>query len=271
MSYKYNNIVIKPGLYLGDLLLGNNDNGALFPIFSSMQLSLDGTNDMSRQDNNISILPGYKAILYKNTDISYITVNTIDNTNGINIMSLNSSTVGSVTGYNTAGPDQISKIDLFYNNVKIDYSNIKTMGFKAAARLCWGAKLGQYSDGSYNKYALILESSTPRLSGGQTVESTSLAGINRPYLSLPWVQAINTTKASHSFWWCSKGYENGAGNADISYALGLYPSGSYSNGTILNFINNSNIFTEIFLKHPLPAILHSIYLMFPIVQVSIKA
>ena len=243
MSYKYNNVVIKPGLYLGDQGSLTGDIGASSPIFSSMQLSLDGTNDLSRRDDNFFILPGYKAILYKNTDISYITVYTIDNTTGADIKGVWNDV------YNTAGANQISKVDLFYNNVKIDYSNIKTMGFKAAARLCWGAKLGQHSDGSYNKYALILESSTPKInSGGRTNETNGIVGINRPYVSLPWIQPISATKASHSFWWCSKGYESGVGNADISYALGLYPSATVSHSTIINIISDTALVTEIFFE-----------------------
>lgn len=244
MSYKYNNVVIKPGLYLGDQGSLNGDIGASSPIFSSMQLSLDGTNDLSRRDDNFFILPGYKAILYKNTDISYITVYTIDNTTGTDIKGVWNDV------YNTAGANQISKVDLFYNNVKIDYSNIKTMGFKASARLCWGAKLGEHSDGSYNKYALVLESSTPKInSGGRTNETNGIVGINRPYVSLPWIQPISATKASHSFWWCSKGYESGVGNADISYALGLYPSSTYSRSTIINIINDTALVTEIFFEN----------------------
>ena len=250
MSYKYNNIVIKPGLYLGDNLM-DTDTGGSFPVFSSMQLSLDGTNDGSRQDNNVIILPGYKAILYKNTDMSYVTIGTVDNTDGGDIKSINSATSGTITGYNTAGSDQISKVDLFYNNVKIDYSNIKTMGFKAAARLCWGAKLGEHSDGSYNKYALVLESSTPRVNSSvssiPTVESTTLVGINRPYLSLPWIEKIVATKASHSFWWCSKGIESGIGTYDISYAFGYTGGTIYSYGSILNLLNNNSNYTQIFL------------------------
>lgn len=243
MSYKYNNVVIKPGLYLGDQGGLNGDTGASSPIFSSMQLSL-ATNGLSRRDDNFFVLPGYKAILYKNTDISYITVYTIDNTTGADIKGVWNDV------YNTAGANQISKVDLFYNNVKIDYSNIKTMGFKASARLCWGAKLGEHSDGSYNKYALVLESSTPKInSGGRTNETNGIVGINRPYVSLPWIQPISATKASHSFWWCSKGYESGVGNADISYALGLYPSSTYSRSTIINIISDTALVTEIFFEN----------------------
>lgn len=131
MSYKYNNVVIKPGLYLGDQGGLNGDTGASSPIFSSMQLSL-ATNGLSRRDDNFFVLPGYKAILYKNTGINYITVYTIDNTTGTDIKGVWNDV------YNSNVANQISKIDLFYNNVKIDYSNIKTMGFKASARLCWG-------------------------------------------------------------------------------------------------------------------------------------
>ena len=245
MSYKYNNVVIKPGLYLGDQVGLNGDNGASSPIFSSMQLSL-ATNGLSRRDDNFFVLPGYKAILYKNTDMSYITVYTIDNTTGTDIKGVWNDV------YNSNVANQISKVDLFYNNVKIDYSNIKTMGFKAAARLCWGAKLGEHSDGSYNKYALVLESSTPKFNnianGTSVVETTALIGINRPYLSLPWVEKITATKASHSFWWCSKGFESGLGNSDISYAFSYAgPYTTYSYGTILNLINNNSNYTQIFL------------------------
>ena len=248
MSYKYNNVVIKPGLYLGNQSGLSAGDGGSFPIFSSMQLSLDGGNDLSRIDDNFFLLPGYKAILYRNTDISYITVSTIDNTTGTDIKGVYNDVYASSL---TTKPNQISKVDLFYNDVKIDYSNIKTMGFKASARLCWGAKLGEHSDGSYNKYALILESSTPRLSSGFTTESSGLIGNNRPYLSLPWIQPIVATKASHSFWWCSKGYESGVGNADISYALGLYPSGSgFSNATIFNLTNGGVSFSQIFFVNP---------------------
>ena len=245
MSYKYNNVVIKPGLYLGDQGALTGDIGASSPIFSSMQLSL-ATNGLSRRDDNFFVLPGYKAILYKNTDMSYITVYTIDNTTGTDIKGVWNDV------YNTGGANQISKVDLFYNNVKIDYSNIKTMGFKAAARLCWGAKLGEHSDGSYNKYALVLESSTPKFNnianGTSVVETTAPIGINRPYLSLPWVEKITATKASHSFWWCSKGFEAAVASPDISYAFSYAgPYTTYSYGTILNLINNNSNFTEIFL------------------------
>jgi hypothetical protein len=242
MSYKYNNVVIKPGLYLGDQNSLTGDIGASNPIYSSMQLSLAGTNDLSRRDDNFFTLPGFKAILYKNTDISYSTVYTIDNTDGTNIKGVWNTT------YNTSGANQISKVDLFFNNVKINYSNIKPIGFKAAAKLCWGAKLAQHSDGKYNKYALVLESSTPRISLGFSNETSGVFGYNRPHLSLPWIQPIVTSQSSYSFWWCSKGYEIDGDGADIDYTTSLYGSGS--TGTVSGAIyalNNSTSYTQIFL------------------------
>ena len=243
MSYKYNNVVIKPGLYLGNQNNLSSGDGGSFPIFSSMQLSLDGGNDLSRIDDNFFLLPGYKAILYRNTDISYITVSTIDNTTGTDIKGVYNDVYASSL---TTKSNQISKVDLFYNNVKIDYSNIKTMGFKASARLCWGAKLGEHSDGSYNKYALVLESSTPRKGASDTTnnETNGLIGLNRPYLSLPWVQPIKTTNSSISFWWCSKGYENGVNDPAINYELSLY-SASGAKSTILNLNDIDNDYLQI--------------------------
>jgi hypothetical protein len=240
MSYKYNNVVIKPGLYLGDQGGLNGDTGASSPIFSSMQLSL-ATNGLSRRDDNFFVLPGYKAILYKNTGINYITVYTIDNTTGTDIKGVWNDV------YNSNVANQISKIDLFYNNVKIDYSNIKTMGFKASARLCWGAKLGEHSDGSYNKYALVLEGSTPRRGAADVNETNGLIGLNRPYLSLPWIQPIVTTNSSISFWWCSKGYENGVNNAGINYALSLY-SATGVKSSIFNLNDGDNDHLQMFFE-----------------------
>ena len=237
MSYKYNNVVIKPGLYLGDQGGLNGDTGASSPIFSSMQLSL-ATNGLSRRDDNFFVLPGYKAILYKNTDMSYITVYTIDNTTGTDIKGVWNDI------YNSNVANQISKVDLFYNNVKIDYSNIKTMGFKASARLCWGAKLGEHSDGSYNKYALVLESSTPRRGAADVNETNGLIGLNRPYLSLPWIQPIVTTNSSISFWWCSKGLESGVGNAGINYELSLYTT-TTAKSSIFNLNDGVNDYLQI--------------------------
>jgi len=183
------------------------------------------------------VLPGYKTILYTNPDISYVTTYTIDNTTGTNIMGSPSTSMvtgspllAGITGYGV--PNAVSKVDLFYNNIKINYSNIKTIGFKSAARLISGAKLGQYSDGSYNKYALVLESTTPKFNNS-VVSSEHLGniiGYNRPYLSLPWVQKIVTTKASHSFWWCSKGYESNPGSSIIDYSVTHYKDMSFYTG-----------------------------------------
>ena len=248
MAYKYNNIVIKPGLYLGNQGRLDTDGGGQIPIFSSTILPIG----QSRIEDYCYVLPGYKTILYTNPDISYVTKFTIDNTTGTNIMGVpsinmvNGVPMTGITGYGDAG--SVSKVDLFYNNIKINYSNIKPIGFKSAARLVSGAKLGQYSDGFYNKYALVLESTTPKfnnsVSGVSSEQLGNIVGYNRPYLSLPWVQKIVTTKASHSFWWCSKGYESNPGSSIIDYSVTRYgynninnnytaPSPIYSHSTIL--------------------------------------
>ena len=248
MAYKYNNIVIKPGLYLGNQGQLAVDGGGQIPIFSSTILPIG----QSRKDDYWYVLPGYKTILYTNPDISYVTTYTIDNTTGTNIMGVPSTNMVNgvpmtgITGY--GGDNSVSKVDLFYNNTKINYSNIKPIGFKSAARLVSGAKLGEYSDGFYNKYALVLESTTPKfnnsVSGVSSEQLGNIVGYNRPYLSLPWVQKIVTTKASHSFWWCSKGYESNPGSSIIDYSVTRYgynninnnytaPSPIYGHSTIL--------------------------------------
>jgi hypothetical protein len=80
-----NNIPIYPGAYFGNTgTLGDGGNAsAIFPIYGSIADYSRPYNSLVA-DNYYLVLPGFKLVVYSNTDYSSITI-TCDNTSGTQI------------------------------------------------------------------------------------------------------------------------------------------------------------------------------------------